>query len=54
MEIAISKYCNGLLVAKSESYGRLATDSKALALTASVCLEIYPFDVMLLKHRIKG
>ena len=52
MKIAVSKYRNRLLVTECKAYSRLTADSKALALTATICLEINPSNMMLVKHRM--
>ena len=54
MEIAVSVNCHGSFIAERKAYGRLTADRKALALTASIGLEIYPSNMMLFEHRMSN
>ena len=53
MQVAVSVNGNGGLVSESEGYFGRAGNVKALALSATVGLQIYPRDVVLLAHRMR-
>ena len=52
MEIAIGVYGDGLVIAQTEGYVGLFTGLEVLALTAVFGLDIDPFDVVFIGHRM--
>jgi hypothetical protein len=52
VKVAVSVYRYGCLVNKSESYSGSVAGLQALALTAAVCLKVYPFDAVLGDHGV--
>lgn len=52
VEIAISVSGNGCFVAEGESNSGFFTGVETFAVTATVCLEIHPSDIMLFCHGV--